>query len=44
LEEFFQLANKWDAILLFDEADIFLEERLSDSVSDIDRNAVVSGK
>lgn len=43
LEIFFQLANKWEAILLFDEADIFLEERLSERLGDMERNSVVSG-
>ena len=43
LERYFQLANKWEAILLFDEADIFLEERLSERLGDMERNSVVSG-
>ena len=43
LEEYFELANKWNAVLLFDEADIFLEERLSERLGDKERNAVVAG-
>ena len=32
---------KWKAVLLFDEADVFLEKR---DMHDLDRNAMVSGK
>ena len=35
----FQRANKWNAILLLDEADVFLEQRL---LYDVHRNALVS--
>jgi SpoVK/Ycf46/Vps4 family AAA+-type ATPase len=40
LERLFDLAAKWDAILLVDEADVFLESRSSDA--DPERNALVS--
>ena len=39
LKEVFQLAVTWKAILLLDEADIFLQER---DVHNIERNALVS--
>ena len=39
LNEFLELASLWDAVLLIDEADVFLEER---SQHDLERNAVVS--
>ena len=39
LQKWFTLAERWDAILLLDEADIFLERRIT---RDIDRNAIVS--
>ena len=39
LEKVLTLAENWDAILLIDEADIFMEER---STSDIQRNAMVT--
>ncbi|KAK5141904.1 hypothetical protein LTR04_002423, partial [Oleoguttula sp. CCFEE 6159] len=35
----FQRADKWDAIILLDEADVFLEQR---SLHDVHRNALVS--
>lgn len=35
------LANKWNAVVLIDEADVFMAER---TVNDIGRNDVVSGK
>jgi hypothetical protein len=41
LRTILDLAYKWDAILLLDEADVFLEERTKD---DLDRNKLVSGK
>ena len=41
LEQVLELANKWNAILLLDECDMFLEAR---SASDIRRNRLVSGK
>lgn len=40
LERLFDLASKWEAILLVDEADVFLESRSSDA--DPERNALVS--
>lgn len=39
LKEIMQLAEYWNAILLFDEADVFLESRTNSS--DIARNAIV---
>ncbi|KAL8734032.1 MAG: hypothetical protein Q9166_001793 [cf. Caloplaca sp. 2 TL-2023] len=39
LEEWFSLAQRWQAILLLDEADIFLERR---ATRDIQRNGIVS--
>ncbi|KAL9034316.1 MAG: hypothetical protein Q9214_007098 [Letrouitia sp. 1 TL-2023] len=41
LNRLFQLASRWEAILLVDEADIFLESRVRES--DPNRNALVSG-
>ena len=41
LEDKFHLAQKWDCILLLDEADVFLAERTRE---DIKRNSIVSGK
>lgn len=41
LEKNFTLANKWDCILLLDEADVFLTER---SKEDFKRNGLVAGK
>ncbi|GLI81005.1 hypothetical protein PoHVEF18_009374 [Penicillium ochrochloron] len=41
LETLFELAANWQAVLLFDEADVFLESRGS-YTSDLDRNALVS--
>jgi len=41
LEALFELAARWRAVLLFDEADVFLESRSSHS-SDLTRNALVS--
>ncbi|PYI01883.1 hypothetical protein BO78DRAFT_401010 [Aspergillus sclerotiicarbonarius CBS 121057] len=39
LKEMFRLAELWDCILLLDEADVFLTERIP---SDLNRNALVS--
>ncbi|CAI7566188.1 unnamed protein product [Penicillium glandicola] len=39
LKEMFRVAQLWDCILLLDEADVFLSERVS---SDLSRNALVS--
>ena len=41
LESLFALAARWRAVLLFDEADVFLESR-SSTTSDLTRNALVS--
>lgn len=41
LDEIFDLATNWGAILLFDEADVFLQER---DYYNLIRNAMVSGK
>ncbi|KAL0938044.1 ATPase [Colletotrichum truncatum] len=41
LEALFELAANWRAVLLFDEADVFLESR-SGNTSDLNRNALVS--
>ena len=35
-----RLAEKWDAIILIDEADVFLEQR---TTNDLVRNGLVSG-
>lgn len=40
LKELFRVAQLWDCILLLDEADVFLSERVS---SDLNRNALVPG-
>jgi len=40
LLRFFRNANEWGAIVLLDEADVYMERR---SNSDLSRNAVVSG-
>jgi SpoVK/Ycf46/Vps4 family AAA+-type ATPase len=39
MRKIFELATRWKALLLFDEADIFLEKR---SLSDLGRNSLVS--
>jgi hypothetical protein len=41
LEQVLLLANEWNAILLLDECDMFLEAR---SAADIRRNRLVSGE
>jgi hypothetical protein len=41
LYEIFGKAEKWDCVLLLDEADVFLASR---GKNDLKRNAVVSGK
>ena len=41
LEQVLQLTSKWNAILLLDECDVFLEAR---STADIRRNRLVSGE
>jgi hypothetical protein len=39
LSEAFQLARNWSAVLLLDEADVFMEKR---STNDLERNQLVS--
>ena len=41
LASIFQLAERWHAISLLDEADVFLEQRCP---SDLERNRLVAGK
>lgn len=41
LSKWFQLAEKWGAVMLIDEADVYLERRL---ITDLKRNSLVSGK
>ncbi|OOF90581.1 hypothetical protein ASPCADRAFT_510750 [Aspergillus carbonarius ITEM 5010] len=41
LAQVFSLASKWEAILLFDEADVFLESRGTDK-GDLNRNSLVT--
>jgi hypothetical protein len=41
MRKWFKLAERWEAILLIDEADIFLERRRG---ADISRNGLVSGE
>lgn len=41
LLQYFRRANDWDAIVLLDEADVYLEKR---SKNDLQRNSIVSGK
>lgn len=41
LEQFFELAMKWGCVLLLDEADVFLGERIQ---GNIQQNSLVSGK
>lgn len=38
---FFKYANDWDAVVLIDEADVYLEAR---SIENLKRNSVVSSK
>lgn len=40
LSMWFQLAEKWGAVLLIDEADVYLEQRQK---TDLRRNSLVSG-
>jgi hypothetical protein len=39
--EWFSLAEKWEAVMLIDEADVYLEIR---QTGDLTRNSLVSGK
>lgn len=41
LSKWFRLAENWGAVMLLDEADVFLEKR---SMSDLQRNSLVSGQ
>lgn len=41
LSKWFKLAEKWGAVMLIDEADVYLERR---SITDLHRNSLVSGK
>lgn len=41
LSKWFRLAELWGAVMLLDEADVFLEKR---SMSDLQRNSLVSGQ
>jgi hypothetical protein len=41
LTQKFKMAMSWDAVLLIDEADVFMERRSS---SDLTRNSLVAGK
>jgi len=43
LSEVFRLANLWDCVLLLDEADIFLSQRLKTD-DNLQRNALVSSE
>ncbi|KAF4624368.1 hypothetical protein G7Y89_g13805 [Cudoniella acicularis] len=43
LEKIFDLATTWEAILLIDEADVFLESRSRGAGNNTERNALVSG-
>lgn len=40
LSDWFKLAETWGAVMLLDEADVWLEKRL---VSDLKRNTLVAG-
>jgi hypothetical protein len=41
LSKWFKLAEKWGAVMLLDEADVYTEKRM---VADLNRNSMVSGK
>lgn len=41
LSKWFRLAELWDAVMLIDEADVYLEKR---ATSDLSRNSLVSSK
>lgn len=41
LLRYFKRASDWDAIVLLDEADVYLEQR---TTHDLKRNSIVSGK
>ena len=40
LNKILELAARWNAVLLLDEADVFLEQR---AINDLERNRIVSG-
>jgi hypothetical protein len=40
INKYFQLGEKWGAVILMDEADIYLEQR---AVDQLERNSLVSG-
>ena len=40
LSKWFQLAESWGAVMLLDEADVWLERRM---ISDLKRNTLVAG-
>ena len=42
LEELFDVASRWNAVLLFDEADVLLEQRTDQA--HLKRNSIVSGR
>jgi hypothetical protein len=41
LSKWFKLAERWGAVMLLDEADVYTEKRM---VADLNRNSMVSGK
>jgi len=41
LLRYFKMASDWDAIVLLDEADVYLEQR---TTHDLKRNGIVSGR
>jgi SpoVK/Ycf46/Vps4 family AAA+-type ATPase len=41
LTDHFKIAKKWNAVLLIDEADVFMERR---STNDLERNSLVAGE
>jgi hypothetical protein len=41
LLRYFRMASDWDAIVLLDEADVYLEQR---TTHDLQRNSIVSGE
>ncbi|KAL9629701.1 MAG: hypothetical protein Q9204_005126 [Flavoplaca sp. TL-2023a] len=43
LKRIFDLAERWGAVLLIDEADVFLDSRGSKGEADLSKNALVSG-
>lgn len=41
LSKWFDLAERWGAVMLLDEADVYTEKRI---IADLKRNSMVSGK